>query len=121
MSNEMTDAYIDCALWSSQDTVCGEWVNLDSGAYLLAPDTQDYLERKCQMFYDANRDTIEAFCKEFNADLSQVGHSLWLSQNGHGAGFFDFGTVNGLGDRLHHLARGDKTELYIGDDDMIHH
>ncbi len=45
-----------------------------------------------------------------------VGHSLWLSRNGHGAGFFD-GDIGGVSDRLQDAARSlGESSIYISDD-----
>lgn len=40
-------------------------------------------KRDCKAFIAVAGDRIEAY------DASQVGHDLWLTRNGHGAGFWD--------------------------------
>ena len=51
----------------------------------------------------------------------QLGHDLWLSRNGHGAGFFDRGYDEDVEKKLEDAARLLKgTDLYVGDDGKIH-
>jgi hypothetical protein len=49
-----------------------------------------------------------------------VGHDLWLTRNGHGAGFWDRG-LGDVGDKLTAIAKrmGSKS-LYVGDDGKIY-
>lgn len=119
MIEQMQAGYVECALWSSTDVVDGKDVNLDSGEYDLSDNALDYLNAKCLDFYTKNEALIERFMDTYEVGIDYVGHSLWLSQNGHGAGFFDYGKKGELGDQLHEIAMHDETELYVGDD-VIH-
>ena len=53
------------------------------------------------------RSELESFCDSNAADIlaadiepEQLGHDFILTRNGHGAGFWDRGYVDGIGDRL---------------------
>lgn len=74
-------------------------------------------------------DSITADCAEFvkrAGDLlcddwsdEQTGHDLWLTRNGHGAGFWDRGLTNG--DNLSVIAHTMGTRsLYLGDDGFLY-
>ena len=53
-------------------------------------------------------------------EAGQVGHDLWLTRNGHGAGFWDRG-LGEIGDKLSDIARGmGEKHLYKGDDGKIY-
>ena len=55
----------------------------------------------------------------FSRDVS-FGHNLWLTQNGHGAGFWDGDYVKG--DEITALCEEHlkPIDLYVGDDYMIY-
>ena len=110
--NYFTESYLECAMWSSSDGEVETLDNLD-----MDSDTMDNLILKAEKFWNENEKLIHAFMEAEGVDEGQVGHSLWLSQNGHGAGFFDFGVI---GDQLHEIARNNPTNLYIGDDGKVH-
>jgi hypothetical protein len=82
--DSFTEAYLEAALWSSNDNAD------DSGGEPLDAN------------YDVSDFTVKALaeaireCANFQeehshlwTDSSHAGHDFWLSRNGHGAGFFD--------------------------------
>lgn len=80
----MTDAYLDAAAFtdseeSDEGTVFS--TQFKSGAYAA-----------CLNFENACA-TLEIDLREYPAE--QVGHDLWLTRNGHGAGFWDRPEVYG--------------------------
>jgi hypothetical protein len=110
------DAYLECALWSTND---------DEGEPLDSNYGIDHLtaEASAQMLSD-----VYAFLTsmwEADVDLSalepsQIGHDLWLTRNGHGAGFWDRG-LGELGDTLTAAAQAMGTcDLYVGDDGALY-
>lgn len=110
-SERFARAYIECALWSSVDAN-GE--PLDSGDYRLDDATLEALQSEAVAFYFAHDDDL-------SADPSQGGHDLWLTRNGHGAGFWDGGWPKCVGERLTAAAAAvGEINLYIGDDGAIH-
>jgi hypothetical protein len=54
-------------------------------------------------------------------DPNSLGHDIWLSRNGHGAGFFDRGydidIEKKLMDAAHQIG---EDNLYLGDDGLLH-
>jgi hypothetical protein len=56
-------------------------------------------------------------------ESAQIGHDLWLTQNGHGAGFWDRGcgeAGENLSRLVGHGTEFSPTNLYIGDDGKIY-
>jgi len=109
----VTEHYLICALWSSTDN---EGEPLD--ARFSTSDLSDCALTKAR---NDVKDFL-AYCAENGADpfnkqtAEQVGHDLWLTRNGHGAGFWD----RGLGAHGQAMADHAKTlgscDLYEGED-----
>lgn len=115
--NGVPRAYIAAALWSSTDDN-GSPLDEHDGA--LAPATLKRMAADCQAFYSANLDLIEEAIEETGNTEDQMWHDLWLTANGHGAGFWD-GDWKEYGDRLTKAAKKVKSmDLYVGDDRLIH-
>lgn len=118
--NESFDDYLIAALWSSS-TGDGTPLDRDHDIGDFARDAENELQRE----YDD-------FLKKFGDELDALGgmahqmaaHDLWLTQNGHGAGFWDrkeslYG--KGLQDRMDKYAsRAGEIFLYVGNDGKIH-
>lgn len=107
--------YIECALWSSVDDD-GEpldancvWGDIAAADYVaMAADV-------CRFLADHWDDVIE-----HTGGMAQVGHDLWLTRNGHGAGFWDRG-LGEIGDRLSEAARAmGEVHLWVDDDGKVH-
>lgn len=86
--NEILENYKEAALWSSE---------IDSlTIHDLLPSLQTKMLTDVTTFVENNiKDLILS-----GLTSSQIGHSLWLSQNHHGAGFFDYGMDQDIEDRL---------------------
>lgn len=124
--------YVAAALWSSSDKSPNQDPD-DDNSYPL-DDNYDIGDidrgalRKMDGFLsaflsdlDQYLETLEddADVEQFN-DEQQIAHDLWLTQNGHGAGFWD-GDWGDHGDHLTKLAkRQPEVDLYIGDDNRIY-
>ena len=94
--------YLIAALWSSTD-----FDNEDQPF-----DSEYYIEDFDKKSVDKARKLIIKFMMDNEADLKasglndeQIGHDLWLTQVGHGAGFWDRGLDKELGDRLSKAAK----------------
>jgi len=115
----MTEGYIESALWSSLDYGPDENAEprpMDDnyGPDDLAPDTRAGMVADCLAFWTANSEDLATM------DAGQAGHDLWLTRNGHGAGFWDRG-LGDLGDRLTDAAHVyGVVDLYVGDDGKVH-
>ena len=80
----VTDAYLQCALWADADSVGGsEFATISEQARAQA-------EAVCDAFLAAVEadKTIPATVFDDYSDRF-VGHDLWLTAAGHGAGFWD--------------------------------
>jgi predicted RNA-binding Zn-ribbon protein involved in translation (DUF1610 family) len=115
-----TRAYLTTALWSSLND---DGEPLD-GAYLvsdIADETAAQARRDVADFLTVvGAGDVAAYVAAFGGDAGQIGHDLWLTRNGHGAGFSDRG-LGDLGDRLTLWADALGTvDLYVGDDGKIH-
>lgn len=79
--DEFTQAYIECALWSSTDDNDKAF-----GAGDGPNEREDMSHGLTWEDLDDNRGYLERA-----GDASQNGHDFWLTRNGHGAGFWDRG------------------------------
>ena len=118
---EMISAYIDCALWCG---VCGLDPDANDNEYdhdasELAPETLATMRSDCEDFA-SDPDTL-ALIEKSGMTADQCGHDFWLTRNGHGAGFWDRGYSDGIGEALTARAETYKTcDLILGDDGLIY-
>lgn len=110
--------YIICALWSSNDG--DQPLDANYGPEDLAPATRDQLAELCATFERDNYVLLAEAMEATGKDMRSVWHDLWLTQNGHGAGFWDGGWP-GYGDALTAAAkRMGEVDLYAGDDGKLY-
>lgn len=124
---KVTDSYLETAVWSSSD-----WDDMDDSdnprpldenydANDFSDEARAAASRDCAEFLDA-LDNIEIDeertlfdCADEAQGLSRIGHDLWLTRNGHGAGFWD-GDYAEWGDSITEVVYdtfGRYSELYI--------
>jgi hypothetical protein len=126
--DRFTRAYIECALWSTNDESDengGRPMDENYGAGDIAPETLATIVADCQAFQAAHDVLITAencpSCPGEFTVTELAGHDFWLTRNGHGAGFWDgdwqepAATI--LTDAAHAFG---EVDLYIGDDGLIH-
>jgi len=94
----MVKAYLHSALWCSPTPDDAEHEHLDAWRDLEHYTPEAVIEATviCQVFYLRNARLLTAV----NPDMSQHGHDLWLTRNHHGAGFWDRGYPQIVGDLL---------------------
>lgn len=115
-------AYMKAALWSSMSEG-GE--PLDSLCYSTEDIAPSLRQEMLQTVFDFLSACWGDAWGGFTIDISgiepeQVGQDLWLTQNGHGAGFWDRG-LGKVGDQLTDLAKPfGETNLYVGDDGLVY-
>lgn len=82
------EGYMVCALWSSSDA---EENPLDDKYSVedIELTTRQEMRRECARFYTENAETLERFSELTGRDMGSNGHDLWLTRNGHGAGYWD--------------------------------
>lgn len=116
-TDAFTDAYLECALWSSNDESNesgGDPLDDNYSPDDIAPDALASAIADCKAFQEAHADDLSGL------DSEQAGHDFWLTRNGHGAGFWDRG-LGELGERLSKASEAyGSVDLYVGDDGLIH-
>ena len=122
--NATLKAYLECALWSST----GDDEQPLDGAYRVgdfAPEAVEAAARDIAMFLADPKVAAILEHPDFPEDFGpvRIGYNLWLTRNGHGAGFWDRNELepNGWGNTLSEVARamGEKYP-YVGDDGRVH-
>lgn len=116
------ESYVECALWSSTDNTT------ESGGYPLDDNySEDDLDETAVeamkndiasfMFLISEHELGDELRKEWEDE--ELGHDLWLTRNGHGAGFWDRGKEHG--DTLSELAKSlGSQDIIVGDDGLLY-
>lgn len=89
-------AYIECALWASSDINSESDASLESQNYTIDDfdkKSLKALDKDCASFFKNNFEMIKD-------DLERAGHDFFLTQNHHGAGFWDGDWSKEIGDKL---------------------
>jgi len=117
--DEFTASYLEAALWSSTGD---DGTPLDNSKYSeteLAPETIARFKSECARFRAINAALLEQ-ASEHQSETIQA-HDFWLTRNGHGAGFWDGGYPEDIGDALTAASKAfGECDLYIGDDGLIY-
>lgn len=115
---EMLQAYIEAALWSSTDE-SDEPLDKNYSEDDIAPSTLKKMKKDVETFANQFGDVIESLGADY--DWSQAGHDLWLTRNGHGTGFWDRDLPKAEADTLSKGAKKmGSSDLYVGDDGKIY-
>ena len=118
--NEFTRAYVLAALFLS-DPSPGQGDYTETGLSLIGDVSEEWLTQAiadCDKFQAENETLLE----QAGTD-SRNGHDFWLTRNGHGAGFWDRGYPDEVGDALTEAAHAfgeaylDWEELELEHDD----
>ena len=119
----MLRAYGECALWSSTGDD-GEPLDAGRDFFDLPPKTVEAMRADVERFARAHADAIETWpgASGRNDDpYGAAGHDLWLTRNGHGAGFWDGDWPEPAATELDEAAkRMGGVDLYVGDDGRIY-
>jgi hypothetical protein len=109
--DEILNSYLETALWaeeSDENDLQDKTIN-DFNEESVA-------NSKIEIYNFIKKAQQEAPDELNTYDSNTLGHNLWLSRNGHGAGFFDDNN-----DKLQNLARSMKpVDIYLGDDGKIY-
>lgn len=111
-ADEVLDAYLECAIWSSVDDA-GEPLDKTYDVFDLAPEVTDHARADIESFLENQAIDL------YGIDPRQIGHDFWLTRNGHGTGFWDRG-LGERGDRLTEAAEVGEVNLWVGDDGRIY-
>lgn len=127
-----TRAYVQTALWSSNDEsdpeTGGEPLDRNHGWEDIAPATQAGMVLDCAKFQEDNAANLESAiatgavkCGPDFDEWGRAGHDFWLTREHHGAGFWDGDWPKPYGDKLTVAAQAfGEHGLYLGDDGLIY-
>ncbi len=111
--------YLETALWSSNDESDergGEPMDSNYDVDDIEEGSRKKLEDMARKFYHANHELWDVD----SIDDGNAGHNFWLTQNHHGAGFWD-GDYPTNGKKLTELShKYGEVDLYVGDDGRIY-
>jgi len=111
-------AYLEAALWSSNDNsdpeTGGEPLDQNFGIEDIAPESIEKAKADCAAFRQQAGDLLNEI------DDEQAGHDFWLTRCGHGAGFWDRG-LGDVGEKLSDIARAfGNCDAIVGDDGNVY-
>ena len=112
--DDFTLAYIEAALWSSNDDSTpqgGEPLDANYGIEDIDPDTLAAMIEDCRRFQEENAADLARYDHPQWTAAELGGHDFWLTRNGHGCGFWDrnrlpAGRSRGAPDRRQRSLRG---------------
>lgn len=118
---EFWGGYISTAMWASTTDTGESLEYLYAPADILKADLAEMKEEALAWAQD-NADLVTLAIEATGNTWKDVGHHLWLTRNGHGAGFWD-GAWGSYGDDLTHQARtmGSCSLREIGDGTLAMH
>lgn len=123
--------YCEAALWADCMPPEGSPDDAETGGRQhLAPTAEalEHMREECARFIASNLDDLREYCRELPTRLARyghgmedvpmtyAGHDLWLTRNGHGAGFWDR-DLGELGERLSDAARAMGEPRYLIESD----
>ena len=115
--DQMTRGFIACMLWAENSHLTDDGPDLSPDD--CAPSTLSAARELCESFAHYCAETGLDLDDVPGMDAARIGHDLWLTQAGHGAGFWDRG-LGVLGDALTKAADTISAECYVGDDGMVY-
>jgi hypothetical protein len=90
--DDFTRAYIECALWSTNDESDeqgGEPLDSNYGILDIDQDTLETMAEDCRQFQEENAADLARYDHPLWTAAELGGHDFWLTRNGHGCGFWD--------------------------------
>jgi hypothetical protein len=116
-----TRGYVEAALWAStadDDTPLDrdhDWRDISVESFAA-------IAEDCRQFQERYRELLDRASEEIpRRDDAHHGHDYFLTRNGHGAGFWDRGYTDTLGQALTDAAHAEgMDDWYIGDDERVH-
>lgn len=119
LNDTFTWAYIDCALWASNDESDergGRPLNENYGIDGFAEEALAKMIADCEKFKEENRTDIED-----GLGYNAAGYDFWLTRCGHGCGFWDGDWPEEIGERLTEASnKFGKCDIYVGDDGLLY-
>lgn len=104
--SEMVRDYLACALFAENDQsdpeTGGQPLDQNYAIIDFAPEAIAQAKADCRAFLRKAAPLLRPMLDR--RLLKSVGHDLWLTRNGHGAGFWDRGYPKAVGDALTRIA-----------------
>jgi hypothetical protein len=112
------EGYLEAALWTEEERIKGEdGEDIDFNIHNFTEDAEIDTYLHIKKFLNGLSDKVKSFIDEGGILPEQLGHDLWLTQNGHGAGFFDRGYEDDIEENLTSVAKKHpEVVLELGDD-----
>jgi len=109
--DNIVNSYLETALWAEG----GDGHELDNKSiYDIDKNSVEKSKQDIMKFIQLAQQQAPEELTQYNAE--SLGHNIWLSRNGHGAGFFDDNN-----DQLQDIARDLKqADIYVGDDGKVY-
>ncbi len=125
-ADAFTCAYIEAALWSSNDESDdqgGEPLDANCGPVDLSLETVQWMIADCDRFQREQAAWLkEEYLGSSSEIAEQAGHDFWLTRNGHGCGFWDGDWTEPAATHLTEASKAfGECTLYVGDDGLIYH
>ena len=117
-SNRDAQAYLATALWSSTDDD-GNPMDREYSVSDFAPEVFEEVAAIIERFRFLAGNVYQLAQEHTGYDDSRFMHDLWLTQQGHGAGFWD-GDYGPYGDGLSRAAERLHLSPYVGDDGNLY-
>jgi hypothetical protein len=115
--DQFTEAYIECALWSSNDESDesgGDPIDDNYGPEDIDTPSLEGMVADCKRFQEENADDIATYSRSIYTQEEMAGHDFWLNRNGHGAGFWDGDWPEDSGNRLDKASKAfGECNLYV--------
>ena len=107
----MLNAYLETAIWIESDNKDLD----DKTIWNFSDESRDQARTEIEWFLDNAGDVFDGVSD------TTIAHDLWLTRNGHGAGFFDRNYDEDVLELLEDLAKelGDIC-LYVGDNEELY-
>ena len=110
------DNYLECALWTSEEQ--GDEFE-DKNINDFSEESKKIAKSEINWFITIAENELGDSFDDISDDM--IGHDLWLTRNGHGAGFWDRGYDKKTEELLVELSKElGFTDIYVGDDDLIY-
>lgn len=123
--DDFTQAYLECALWSSMDNSTeqgGYPLDGNYGVEDFSPEAVKQAIEDCRLFQGDNAGDLYRACEVSGGryGAEHAGHDFWLTRNRHGAGFWDRGLCK-LGEELTAAAHiWGPQDVYVGDSGKLY-
>ena len=101
----VVSGYLACALWTATDEN-GEPLDKMFSLEDFHEEARSQATSDCAAFCEQNAELLSEM------EPSQIGHDLWLTRNGHGAGFWDRG-LGEVGEQLSQAAGRQESVVLV--------